>query len=71
MSDSIDEFRVDRTAFRVASFGDDSADLDYWLSRPPEERIAAVEMLRRMYHGDYAATPRLQRVFRVVERGKG
>jgi len=51
MPDPLDDFRMDRTAFRVASFGDDSTDLEYWLSRPPEERIAAVEMLRRMYHG--------------------
>jgi hypothetical protein len=67
MSDPLDEFRMDRTAYRVASFDDDSADIEYWLSRPPEERIAAVEMLRKMYHGNYG---RLQRVCRVVERGK-
>ena len=67
MSDSVDEFRMDRTVFRVVSFGDDSSDVAYWLSRPPQERLAAVEMLRRMYHGDI---PRLQRVFRIVERGE-
>jgi hypothetical protein len=64
----LDEFRMDRTTFRVASFDDGSADLEYWLSRPPEERIAAVEMLRRMYHGNL---PRLQRVFRIVDRREG
>jgi hypothetical protein len=67
MLEPFDEFRMDRTAFRVASFGDDSADIDYWLSRSPQERIAAVEMLRRRYHGNI---DRLQRVFRVVERGE-
>jgi hypothetical protein len=39
-------------------------DLDYWLSRPQEERIETVDYLRRQYHGD---TARLQRVARVVQ----
>jgi len=43
-------------------------DLEYWLSRPPGERIAAVELIRREFHGDL---PRLQRVIRVVQRGEG
>ncbi len=37
--------------------------LAYWLSRPPEERLAAVDELRRQVYGD---SHRLQRVARVV-----
>jgi len=40
-------------------------DLAYWLSRPPEERVAAVDVLRKQYHGTSA---RLQRTARVVQR---
>lgn len=40
-------------------------DLAYWLSRPPAERIAAVEHLRRQLHGSAA---RLQRTVRVTQR---
>lgn len=40
-------------------------DLAFWLNRPPNERVSAVEILRRQYHG---GTERLQRVSRVVER---
>jgi len=40
-------------------------DLEYWLSRSPEERLAAVDFLRRQYHGN---TERLQRVARVIQR---
>lgn len=40
-------------------------DLEYWLSRSPEERVAAVEFLRRQYYGDPG---RLQRVARVIKR---
>jgi hypothetical protein len=42
-------------------------DLKYWLSRTPEERISAVEILRRQMHGD---NQRLQRVARVTKRKK-
>ena len=47
---------------------DDSSSLDdlaYWLSCTPEERISAVEILRRQYYG---SSERLQRVSRIVER---
>lgn len=53
-------------------------DRAYWLQRPPEERLAAVEELRRQLHctpgmdpNDPNAQPRLQRVCRVVERQRG
>lgn len=39
---------------------------EYWLSRPAEERIAAVEFYRRQVYGDNYPQ-RLQRVARVVE----
>jgi hypothetical protein len=42
--------------------------LEYWLSRPPEERIAAVEEIRREHHGD---SQRLQRVARVIQQAQG
>ena len=41
------------------------ANLHYWLSKPAEERIAAVEALRRQQHG---SAERLQRTARVVQR---
>ena len=37
--------------------------LEYWLSRLPEERLAAVDALSREYYGDL---PRIQKVARVV-----
>jgi len=40
-------------------------DLAYWQKRSPEERISAVEILRRQYYG---STGRLQRVSQIVER---
>ncbi len=40
-------------------------DLAYWLSRPAEERVAAVDHLRRRHYG---SGKRLRRVARVVQR---
>jgi hypothetical protein len=42
--------------------------LEYWLSRPTEERLAAVEELRRQFYGD---SQRLQRVARVIQQATG
>lgn len=39
-------------------------DLAYWLSKTPEERIAAVDYLRAQYYGN---TARLQRVACVIQ----
>ena len=40
-------------------------DLKYWLSRPVQERLAAVELLRNQIYG---RSTRLQRVARVIQR---
>ena len=42
-------------------------DLEYWLSKPPEERVAAVDYLRGQYHG---STARLQRCARTIQRAQ-
>ena len=42
-------------------------DLKYWLSKPPGERVAAVDYLRGQYHG---STTRLQRAARVIQRAQ-
>ena len=42
-------------------------DLNYWLSKLPSERIAAVDYLRKQYHGN---TIRLQRTVRIIQRSQ-
>jgi hypothetical protein len=42
-----------------------NTDLEYWLQKPPEERVAAVDYLRSQIYGNSA---RLQRVARVIQR---
>ena len=56
---------------KVRDLKDDSSikeDLLYWLSKPPEERVATVDYLRRQYHGSAA---RLQRSIKVIQRPQG
>ena len=55
-----------RRVVRLTSFEEEERTrpaLRYWLSRPPEERLAAVEYLRRQVD---EAPARLRRVIRVV-----
>lgn len=42
-------------------------DRDYWLSRTPQERLQATELMRRKVYGyDENNIPRLQRTFRII-----
>jgi len=49
----------------LRNFSSIKEDLIYWLSKTPEERVAAVDYLRKQYHG---STERLQRSVRVIKR---
>ena len=60
-------FRVDKTAFSVASLFDESDETAYWLSKTPYERLQAVELMRQVIYGYQPDSARLQRVFEVVE----
>lgn len=66
---SLDNVRLDKTAFKVfSSFEEaDAADRAYWHSRTPEERLLALELMRQSAYGYNATTARLQRVFEIVE----
>lgn len=66
--DRIDETlpKIDRTALSIVPLDQSDCDLEYWLSKTPEERLAAVELNRRMIYGYDRATSRLQRFFEIV-----
>jgi len=52
--DDLDDIRLDRKT------------LEYWLSRPVEERLRELERLRRVEYGEEAVTGGVQRVLEVV-----
>lgn len=60
---------IDRTTVRIYKLGEEPSDAAYWRSRPLGERLRAIEQIRQEYHGwTDESQPRLQRVYRVVER---
>ena len=50
-----------------------ASDRDYWLTKTPQERLAAIEFLRQQYikfkYGD--VPPRFCRVFTIAKRQRG
>ena len=66
----IDE-RLDKTVFSFTTNDEaDADDVDYWLSKTPQERIKALEYLRKWVYGDDQVDARLQRVFTIVKLGE-
>jgi hypothetical protein len=64
--DHTEDFRLDRTQFSVVRLTDPDDSLEYWLSRPVEERLQALERLRRTFYGQ-SATERIQKVVEVIQ----
>lgn len=63
---------MDRTVYKIKKLRDRDSDLEYWLSRPPEERLRTIEILRQrylemFYHGNEQG---LQRVYRIAKRSR-
>jgi hypothetical protein len=61
--------RENMPLYRVKA-GDDRSDLGFWLGRPPQERVAAVEFLREQYYAlsGYKSLPRLPHSIRLRAR---
>ena len=51
----------------LKDFSEIQENLRYWLSKTPEERVSAVEELRRQRHGEMG---RIQRCARVIDLGQ-
>jgi len=55
--------------YRKMNLKEQPTDFAYWQSQPPIARLAALEEIRREYHGwTYETEPRLQRVYRVIKQ---
>jgi hypothetical protein len=59
---------MDKGAFSVASLSDESDEKQYWLSKTPNDRLAAIETMRQIIYGYDPSTARLQRVFEIAQR---
>jgi hypothetical protein len=65
-----ESLKVDRTAFVVTSLHE-SDEKEYWLSKTPEERLQALELMRQVVYGYDPTTARLQRVLEIAQRKTG
>jgi hypothetical protein len=64
----LDEARMDKSFFQVASLTDPSDEPEFWQSKTPEERLTALELMRQIAYGYDPDTTRLRRVLEVAER---
>ncbi len=56
----------------IRSLKDTDNDFEYWLTKTPSDRIAAVELLRQHYLAFHKDAPqRLQRVYRIINKTPG
>lgn len=68
MPSGSDPLSIDRSQFSVVPLARSGDDLAYWLTRPAEERLLAIEAQRLIVYGRIRAAARLQRVLEVAER---
>jgi hypothetical protein len=68
---SASEFAFDKTALSVVPLSAAGDEREYWLSKTPEERLRAVELIRRTLYGYTDPPPRLQRLLEVARRERG
>jgi hypothetical protein len=64
---SIPLVKLDKRAFSVTSLRHESDERTYWLSKTPQERLQAVELLRQLNYGYDPTAARLQRVLTITE----
>jgi hypothetical protein len=61
--------RMDKSTIRKVKTSEQGTDFAYWQSRTPQERLQALEAIRREYHrGQFGNEPRFQRVLRIVNQ---
>ncbi len=54
---------------RIIGIHDQESDVAYWRSQPLEARLAAIEELRREYHGwKTGEEPKIQKVCTIIRR---
>lgn len=59
--------KMDKSAFSVVSLDDESDEKAYWQTKTPQERLAALELLRQIMYGYDPVTTRVERVIEFVD----
>ncbi len=53
---AVSTISMDKSAFSVTALQDEPDDKEFWLSKTPQERLEAVELLRQLNYGYDPAT---------------
>ena len=59
--------RLNKKVLHIVSITDEFDEKSYWLKKKPHERIAFIELLRKINYGKDATSSRLQRFFEIAE----
>ncbi len=62
-----DLFRMDKNTLSVTTLFEKSDNKEYWLSKTPQDRLEAVELMRQINYGYNPVNARLQRVLEIAE----
>ena len=60
-------FKIDKSAFSIGSIHDEGDEKEYWLSKSPQERIEAIEIMWQIIYGYKPSNDQLQRFFEITE----
>jgi hypothetical protein len=61
--------RMIRKAVKITTNKTQTSDYQYWITRPVQERLDAIELLRQSYLSFHRDVPqRLQRIYRVTQQ---
>ena len=60
-------YKINRSAFSIGSLHDGGDEKAYWLSKTPQERIEAIEIMRQILYGYDPSTTRLERFFEIAD----
>jgi hypothetical protein len=63
------EFKLDKTAVKKGNIKTIGNDFEYWQTKTYDERLSAIEYLRRLNYPELNETGiRIQRVYKIIER---
>lgn len=62
--------KIDRSEFSIGDLQDGGYEKEYWLTKSPQERIEAIEIMRNILYGSDPSTDRLQRFLEITELKK-
>lgn len=62
----LQEMKMDKSVFSIASLKDDSDEIAYWQTQTPYARWEALELMRQVMYGYDPSATRLERVFETA-----